>query len=332
MNKAILLTLVGAAAIMAQAKKTTIYDGCAFCDGGQIVIDDEPVVITPEPSSGCVFCGDGSSSSGGGSSSGGSWSTTDWSKPMTKQAYIVNEDGTYAGLATITTSKKSKKGKVSVKVAFKLAAGKNATASKTAFTPDEDGTITATWSSVKNLGAVEMTITSDGEVSGMAGAYEFADEYETDDDDDDGETFVHGLHTFSVDADDYETPEDYDLILETIPDLEIVTSNAKSWNCGKAPSIKYKKFKEDGETWYELIGLDDENKTNISGLKLKYNSKKATFTGSFKVYATNEGSIEKGKPKLKKYSFSVSGRISGGTATGTATCKKLKASWDVTID
>ena len=330
MNKALLLTLVGAAAIMAQAKKTTIYDGCAFCDGGQIVIDDEPVVITPEPSSGCVFCGDESSSSGGGSSSGGSWSTTDWSKAMTKQAYIVNEDGTYAGLATITTSKKSKKGKVSVKIAFKLASGKSATASKTAFTPDEDGTITATWSSVKNLGAVEVVITSDGEVGGTAGAYEFADEYETDDDDDDG-TFVHGLHTFSVEADDYETPEDYDLIFETIPDLEITTSNSKSWNCGKAPSIKYKKFKEDGEKWYELVGFDDENKTNYSGLKLKYNPKKGTFSGSFTVYATNEGSTEKA-PKLKKYKFSVSGRISGGEATGIATCKKLKASWPVVID
>ncbi len=332
MKKAILLSLLGAVAIAAQAKKTTVYDGCAFCNGGEIVIDDDPVIIPSKPSSGCVFCGDESSSSGGGSSSGGSWSTTDWSKAMTKQAYIVNEDGTYAGLATITTSKKSKKGKVSVKIAFKLASGKSATASKTAFAPDEGGTITATWSSVKNLGAVEVVITSDGEVGGKAGAYEFADEYETDDDDDDG-TFVHGQHTFSVEADDYEMPsDDYDLIFETIPDLEIVTSNAKSWNCGKAPSIKYKKFKEDGETWYELIGLDDENKTNISGLKLKYNSKKATFTGSFKVYATNEANIEKGKPKLKKYSFNVSGRINGETATGIATCKKLKASWPVVID
>jgi hypothetical protein len=250
---------------------------------------------------------------------------------MTKQTYIVDEDGGYAGLATITTGKKSKKGKVSVKISFKLSSGKTVTASKTSFTPDEDGTITAKWSSVKTLGSVEMSITSDGEVSGTAGAYEFADEYETGDDGDEG-VFVHGLHTFAVEADDYEVPgEGYDLIFETIPELEITTSNSKSWDCGKAPSIKYKKFKEDGETWYELTGLDDETKTNYSGLKLKYNSKKGTFSGSFNVYATNEGSTEK-KPKLKKYKFSVSGRISGGEATGVATCKKLKANWPVVID
>jgi len=325
MKKLIIFAVMSACGVAAQAKKTTISDGCMFCNGGETVIEDDPVIVTPPPSSGCVFCG------GGSSSSGGSWSSTDWSKAMTKQTYIVDEDGGYAGLATITTSKQSKKGKVSVKIVFKLSTGKSVTASKTSFTPDEDGTITATWSSIKNLGAVEMAITSEGEVSGTAGTYEFADEYETGDDDDGG-TFVHGLHTFSVEADDYEMPnEDYDLILETIPELEIATSNAKSWNCGKAPSIKYKKFKEDGETWYELVGFDDESKTNYSGLKLKYNAKKGTFSGSFTVYATNEGSTEK-KPKLKKYKFSVSGRISGGEATGVATCKKLKANWPVVID
>lgn len=326
MKHLLILALTGAAAVAALAK-TTISDGCVFCGGGEVIIDDKPVVIPTTPSDGCVFCGDGGSSS----SSGTSWSSSDWAKAMTKQSYIVDDNGGYAGLATITTSKKSKKGKVAVKIAFKLATGKSATASKTSFVPDEDGTITAAWPSVKNLGAVEMTITSDGEVGGTAGDYEFSDEYETDDDDDDG-TFVHGVHTFSVEADDYELPnDDYDLISETIPEVEITTSNAKSWNCGKAPSIKYKKFKEDGETWYELVGFDDESKTNYSGLKLKYKAAKGTFSGSFTVYATNEGSTEK-KPKLKKYKFSVSGRITGSVATGIATCTKLKASWPIIID
>lgn len=322
MKKAILCcALLGAFGIAPLHAKTIISDGCIFCGGGHVVIDDDvPEIVNPTP--GCVFCGDEGSSSNGSYGSG-------WTSATTKTVYLVDGDGGYAGQATISTSKKSKRGKVSVKIVFKPATGKGGTAAKTSFTPDEDGTITATWSSVKNVGAVEMTITSDGEVSGTAGVYEFADSYEADDDEDDG-VFTHGEHTFSVDADDYEmSNENYDLIYETIPtDVSIVTSNSKSWSCGKAPSIKYKKV--DGE--YELVGLDDESKTNYSGLKLKYNSKKGTFSGSFKVYASNEGSIEKGKPKLKKYTFSVSGRITGETATGIATCKSLRASWAVTIE
>jgi len=321
------ITFFGALGLASiQAKTTTITYGCVFCGGGQLVINDDPVVIDT-PTSDCVFCGDGSTSGGRSSAS-----SSGWSKARTKSTYIVDGNGEYAGVATITTGKQSKKGKVDVKIAFKTAAGKKSTASKVSVVPDEDGSLTATWASVKYIGAVTMVMTSSGEVSGTAGIYEFSNEYDNDDGDSGG-TFAHGTHTFSVDAADYETPENYDLIDETVPTaVEIVTSNSKSWYCGKAPSIKYKKFKEDGETWYELVGLDDETKTNYSRLKLKYNSKKGTFSGSFKVYATNESSIEKGKPKLKSYSFSVSGRISGGEATGVAVCKKLKASWPITID
>lgn len=311
-----------------QAKSTKIIDGCYFCGGTETVIEDDIPIVTPAPSSGCVFCGDGSSSSGGRS---GSISTANWTKAMTWSTYIVNDEGNYAGTATITTSKISKKNKVSVKIVFKTANGSKGTASKTSFTPDSDGTITATWSKVKNIGAVEVALSPEGEIEGTAGSYQFATEYDNGDDDDDG-VFTHGEHFFSVDADDYDLDEDYSLIDETIPsEVSIVTSNSKKWDCGKTPSIKYKKFKEDGETWYELVGLDDEVKTNYSGLSLKYKAKKGTFSGSFTVYATNEGSTEK-KPKLKKFKFSVSGSISGEGGTGVATCKKLKATWPVTIE
>jgi len=312
--------------LLALQAKTTVVYGCAFCGGGYVEYDDPDPIITP--SSGCAFCGDGTVPSSGGSGS----SSYSWSKAMTRQAYLVDSDSSYAGIATVTTSAMSKKGKVSVKVVFKMSNGKKYTASKTAFTPDEDGTVHATWASVKNIGAVDMTVTPDGDIDGTAGVYSFATEY-TDDDDDDG-TFVHGVHTFSVEAYDYEMPNDsYDLLGETIPEMvEIVTSNSKTWNCGKAPSIKYKKYKEDGSTWYELTGFDDPDKTNYSGLKLKYNPKNGTFSGSFTVYATNEGTKEKGKPSLKKYKFTVSGKISGSTGTGVAVCKKLKANWPITID
>jgi len=97
--------------------------------------------------------------------------------------------------------------------------------------------------------------------------------------------------------------------------------------------VKYKKFKEDGETWYELTGLDDETKTNVSGLKISFKAKKGTFSGSFYIYASNEASTEK-KPKLKKYTVKFSGRIagSGGSGTGTVKIGKIKYTIPVTIE
>ena len=333
-----LLGAVGIASL--QAKETVVYDDCSFCGGGSLVIDEDPIIIE-ETSSGCAFCDGYSTStsvrySSSGSSSSSSWNSgTGWSRATSKRIYVVDGGGAYVGIATVTTGKKSSKGKVAVKIAFKMASGKSATASKTSFTPAEDGTITATWSSVKHIGAVSMMITEDGDISGTAGAYTFVDEYETEaDDGEESVAFTHGEHTFSVDATDFEMPKDgYDLISETVPsEVLIITSNSKSWNCGKSSSLKYQKVKEDGETSYELVGLDNENATNYSGLKIKYNSKKGTFSGSFKVYASNEASVEKGKPKLKSYTFTFSGSISGGSGSGVATCKKLKASWPITIE
>lgn len=322
------MIMIGCATALAvsilQAKTKADDDDCPYCGVGTVVIPDTPIPEIPSDEE-CPYCGTGSSSS--------KWNPgANWSKAASKTVYIVNEDGTYAGTATISTSKKAKSGKVSVKVVFKTAAGKSITAKQTAFTPDADGSITATWANVKNLGAVELTVTPDGDFSGTAGSYEFSDSYEKSGDDDDSGVFVHGPHTFSVEEGDYVLNEKFELIPETIPtDMEIVTSS-KTWSCGTAPKIQYKKFKEDGETSYELVGLDDETKTNVSNLKITFNAKKNTFKGSFKVYATNEGSIEKGTPKLKSYSFSVTGTISGGIGTGTATCKSLKATWPITVD
>jgi hypothetical protein len=62
---------------------------------------------------------------------------------------------------------------------------------------------------------------------------------------------------------------------------------------------------------------------NASGLKLKYNAKDGSFTGSFTVYA-----LEKGK--LKKHKASVSGVLVDGVGYGAATIKKL-GSWTIAI-
>lgn len=304
-------------------------DDCPYCGLGEPI----PSLPTPTPSTPSVDDCDYCDITSGGTSSGGGWTTgsgTAWSKSATKDVYVVDIEGKYAGTATISTAKRSKNGTVKVKVTLKMAAGKTYTAKATSFTPDDDDTIDAAWEDIKGLGDVELTITPDGEVSGMAGDYEFSDSYETDED---GERFTHGGHTFSVEEGDFELDEKYELISETIPNSYEIVTTSKKWNCGKAPSIKYKKYKEDGMKWYELVGFDDESKPNLSSLKITFNAKKNTFKGSFKVYATNEFSIDDGKkPKLKKFSFTVSGYVNGGVCSGTATCKKLKAVWPITVE
>lgn len=304
------------AATMLFAKSSS--DNCAYCGIGAVTPSPTPTPTPSVPSGdNCNYCG---------ISSGSSSSGTGWSKATTRQVYVVDDEERYAGTATISTAKRSKNGSVKVKVTFKMVGGKTYTAKSTAFTPDDDGTIDASWENIKNFGDVQFTIDVDGVVDGTAGDYAFATSMNE-------ESFTHGEHAFSVENGEYDLNEKYDLIDETIPDSYEIVTTAKKWNYGKTPSIKYKKFKEDGEKWYELVGLDDEKKTNLSSLKITFNAKKNTFKGSFKVYATNEGSIDSGKkPSLKKYSFTVTGYVSGGKCVGTATCKKLKAVWPITVE
>ena len=63
--------------------------------------------------------------------------------------------------------------------------------------------------------------------------------------------------------------------------------------------------------------------SNISGLKLTYKSKEGSFTGSFTVYAIENG-------KLKKHKASLSGVLVNGIGYGTATIKKI-GDWAIEI-
>ena len=78
---------------------------------------------------------------------------------------------------------------------------------------------------------------------------------------------------------------------------------------------------------YDLIGLDDPSKPNVSALKLSYTAKTGQFKGSFKLYATTDGE----KPKLKKFTVNVTGFVVDGVGYGQATCKKPAAAWSVTV-
>ena len=125
------------------------------------------------------------------------------------------------------------------------------------------------------------------------------------------------------------------ILEEALPeDLEFTVKGNK-WVFPKAAKVKYKKTKEDGETWYELSGLDDDDDKvrNYSGMKLSYSAKTGTFKGSFKVYTTNyECGEDVKKPKIKKHSAKITGVVMGGAGFGSATMSKPKGGpWPVTI-
>ena len=110
----------------------------------------------------------------------------------------------------------------------------------------------------------------------------------------------------------------------------IYVANGTRWSCGKAPSIKYKKNREAGK--YELVGLGDPAKPNVSALKLTYAHKTGIYKGSFKLYATNAGSIPPNKaPKLKKYKVNVFGFVLGTEGDGLGTLKRPAATWRVWV-
>ena len=138
--------------------------------------------------------------------------------------------------------------------------------------------------------------------------------------------------TFSAEFDELEPENDNFEFLSDMPSATATVRSGKNLNFGAAPKVAYNKYKEDGETWYELDGLDDDSKPNLSDLKLTYTSKTGAFTGSFKIYATNEDSIAEGKkPTLKKYTVNVTGFVVDGEGVGQAALKKPAATWSVWV-
>lgn len=294
---------------------------------------------TTTTSTGCVLCGEGTYTTIT-TVTGGSKIYPDFSKSQTLSGYFSSSSG--GGTATLKLGA-IKKGKIKVSATLKSTNGKKYTASVTVPADASSGTASGTLPfSSKNVGTMAFEIVADdtqGLVFSGASVNDYTMEsYEADSsdiyDDDDDDGILGNYLVFSVDGGDLEAPEDYDILSDLLPSEEPVTVNSKGkWTTASAPSIKYKKFKEDGDTWYELVGTDDEVKTNYSALKLSFNSKKGTFSGSFKIYATNEGSTEK-KPKLKTYTAKISGTVSGSHGSGTATVKigKVKYYLPVTIE
>ena len=159
MNKKLLtVASVVALTLMAFAKSAKVQDDCVFCGGDVSYIEDDPAPVPSQKGdSTCIFCGEGGVSGGG--------STTYYWSAATTRSVIFTDGEYYAGSATIKTGKyNKKKGTVAVSISFKMKNGKKYTAKETSVKPDEDWTLNASWSNVKGIGAVDISIGIDGSV------------------------------------------------------------------------------------------------------------------------------------------------------------------------
>lgn len=234
-------------------------------------------------------------------------------KPLTLNALVYADE--LVGTATLKLGKISRKGQVKVTLKITPFGSSGASASATV-TPDKYGAFSGMFKFRSNFGGVMSfsLVYNDG-------GFEFGAE---------NELYSVELGTVQVGGKldteemmfsaemDYELPDNYDWVVEAPTGEPVYVKNGTKFSFDKAPSIKYKKFKEDGETWYDLV-IDegkDGTRTNYNGLKLTYKYSTGLFTGSFKVYASNEFSIDGGKPKLKTYTVKVSGVVVDGVGIG----------------
>ena len=242
-----------------------------------------------------------------------------YGKAQSLDALVLDSDGAAVGTATVKIGKvNARKGTVKVSVSGTLLTGKKVSASATVSPDLADGSLLGELAFKSPVGAMNFVLEHDAET----GSFRFFAQGLGYAISDAGETQVGGAFdveelSFSAEFDELDLPEGYDLVVDAPSGEPVsVTKNGTKLACGKAASPKYKKV--DGE--YELTGLDDEKKPNLTGLKLTYSASKGTFTGSFKIYASNEGEA-KGKPKLKKYTAKVSGIVIDGVGAGSVTVK-----------
>ena len=248
-------------------------------------------------------------------------------KARTIQAVATEGDELF-GRATITLGKYNTK-KRTLKATFKIAsfAGKTFTKSLTV-TPDKYGDFLGlTVAFKKPVGAMEFDLVNndgDYEVLGEnddylveAGEVEIGGKFESE------EVF------FSADFEDLEPENDnYDFIVDTPSSAVATVRNGASLNFGASPKLKYNKIREDGETWYEMVEVDEERYPNLNAVKITYKPATGVFSGSFNLYASNEYNIDDGKkPTLKTYKAKVSGYVVNGTGVGTVSVKVGKKTY-----
>ena len=254
------------------------------------------------------------------------------SKAQTAKGLLYDADGALAGTVEVKLGKiNAKKRTASLSASITMVDGKKVSA-KAVTVPVDNGTSTVLKFKAP-VGDMAFDMNGDGWFSLAGGEYSMAEGSA-------GGNLPNGTMWFSVDIGDLpDFGEGWDVLYDALPDgVELTVTGGKKLDAGKAASIKYKKDKDAGETWYYLDGLDDEKKPNRSGLKITYTPKTGIFKGSFSVYATNADYIDYGKqPKLKKYTVNFTGIFlndeDGTRGYGQATMKKPAAGpWTVTVE
>jgi hypothetical protein len=248
-----------------------------------------------------------------------------YKKTLSYSAVISDDEG-YVGTATLKIGRiNSRKGTVKVSVSGSLFTGKRISSSATV-TPEEDGSLEGSFRLASSLGgAMDFVLDYDSETESFAfeaendqytiamGEVQLGGAFETDE------------LSFTVSIDDMELPENYDFVVDVPSGAPVYVKNGTKLSCDKSASIKYKKV--DGE--WVLTGADDENRPNVSGLKISYAAKTGVFKGTFTIYASNDGATEK-KPTLKKYKASFSGLVIDGSGVGVVTIKVGKTAYSGT--
>lgn len=109
-----------------------------------------------------------------------------------------------------------------------------------------------------------------------------------------------------------------------LPAWEPVKMSSKKWTCAKAAAVAYKKNRATGvSSWVVNGGKEDPERSNLSGLKLKYDAKKGAFSGTYNVYCLALG-------RGSKMSVKVTGVVVNGVGYGLAQVKG-RDPWPVLI-
>ena len=111
-------------------------------------------------------------------------------------------------------------------------------------------------------------------------------------------------------------------LLPTGSHAEPFTLANGKWKFSPAAAVKYAKTRnpETKEETYGLQGLSDPRKTNLSAMRLTYDSRKGTFRGSFKVYVLETAGT---RPRLLKHTARVTGIVVGGLGFGRAEIRNV---------
>ena len=239
---------------------------------------------------------------------------------------LYGADGSLAGVVQLKAGKANSKGVTRVSGTATLMDGKKASAKSVSMTVSASGTASGTLSFRAPIGDVALTLSKDGSFSFANGAYSAKKA-----------TVGGALSTDSL---------TFDVAMGTLPDfgegwqvisaafpnaVKIAVAGGKKWTLQAVSTLRYKKNRETGK--YELEGLGDAKKPNVSGLRLSYSASTGRFKGNFKLYATNASVTPEGKPpKLKKVTVNVSGFMVDGVGTGEAASKSpALGPWAVSV-